>query len=52
MPILTRDNLREQLKRREIAPVYALYGAETFLRDNAVKYIADLCFAAGEMLRV
>ena len=49
MPILTRDNLREQLKRREITPVYALYGAETFLRDNAVKYIADLCFAAGEM---
>ncbi len=49
MPVFTRDNLREQLKRREIAPVYVLFGAETYLRDKAAKYIADLCFSEGEM---
>ncbi len=49
MPVFTRDNLREQLKRLEIAPVYVLFGAETYLRDKAAKYIADLCFNEGEM---
>ena len=42
MAVLTRDDLRDQLKRREIAPVYVLFGAETYLRDLAVKTIADL----------
>lgn len=46
---LTRDNLREQLKRREIAAVYTLFGEETYLRDNAAKYIADLCFNEGDL---
>lgn len=41
---LTREQLREQLRRREIAPVYVLYGAETYLRDIAAKTIADLSF--------
>ena len=41
---LTREQLREQLRRREIAPVYVLYGAETYLRDVAAKTIADLSF--------
>jgi DNA polymerase-3 subunit delta len=49
MPILTRDDLRSQLKRREVAPVYVLFGAETYLRDLAAKYIADLSFNEGEM---
>jgi DNA polymerase-3 subunit delta len=47
--VLSRDNLREQLRRREIAPVYLLYGAETYLRDLAVRTITDLAFAEGEM---
>ena len=42
MKILSRENLRNQLKQREFAPVYVLFGAETYLRDLAVKYIADL----------
>ena len=46
---LTREQLREQLKRREIAPVYTLFGEETYLRDAAAKYIADLCFGEGEL---
>lgn len=45
---LTREQLRAQLRKREIAPVYVLYGAETYLRDIAAKTIADLSFAAGE----
>lgn len=49
MAVLTRDNLRERLRRREVAPVYALFGEETYLRDAAVKYITDLCFAEGEL---
>lgn len=46
---LDRDSLREQLRRREIAPVYTLFGEETYLRDAAAKYIADLCFAEGDL---
>jgi DNA polymerase-3 subunit delta len=41
---LTREQLREQLRRREIAPVYTLYGVETYMRDLAAKTIADLSF--------
>jgi DNA polymerase-3 subunit delta len=45
---LTREQLWLKIKKREIAPVYVLYGAETYLRDIAAKTIADLSFAAGE----
>lgn len=44
----SREDLRNQLKRREIAPVYVLYGAETYLRDIAAKTIADFSFADGD----
>lgn len=46
---LDLDGLREQLRRREIAPVYTLFGEETYLRDAAAKYIADLCFDKGDL---
>jgi len=46
--VFSRDDLRNQLKRREIAPVYVLFGAETYLRDIAAKTIADLSFVEGE----
>lgn len=42
MAVLTRDDLRNQLKKREIAPVYLLFGAETYLRDLAAKTIANM----------
>lgn len=45
MAILSREDLRNQLKKREIAPVYLLFGAETYLRDLAAKTIADFVFA-------
>lgn len=46
--VLSREDLRNQLKRREIAPVYLLFGAETYLRDLAAKTIAEYAFAAGD----
>lgn len=49
MPGSTREALREQLKRGEISPVYTLFGEETYLRDTAARYIADRCFAEGEL---
>ena len=48
MAILTRDDLRTQLRRREIVPVYVLFGAETYLRDLAAKTIADMSFSEGD----
>ena len=42
MAILSREDLRNQLRRKEFAPVYLLFGAETYLRDVAAKTIAEL----------
>lgn len=49
MASLKREDLRNQLKRGEILPVYILYGPETHLRDLAVKYIADRSFASEDL---
>ncbi len=49
MAILGREDLRNQLKRREFAPVYLLFGAETYLRDLAAKTIADLVLANSSL---
>lgn len=46
--VLSREQLRNQLKQREIAPIYVLFGAETYLRDLAARTIADLSFAEGD----
>ncbi len=42
--VFSRQDLKNQLKRREFAPVYLLFGPETYLRNKAVKTIADLTF--------
>ncbi len=49
MAILGREDLRRQLKEREFAPVYLLFGAETYLRDLAAKTIADLALANSSL---
>lgn len=49
MNILTREELRNQLKRHEFAPVYLLFGAETYLRDLAAKTIADMVLANSSL---
>ncbi len=49
MAILGREELRNQLRRREFAPVYLLFGAETYLRDLAAKAIVDLVLADSSL---
>jgi DNA polymerase-3 subunit delta len=49
MSVLSREELRNQLKRREFAPVYLLFGAETYLRDLAAKTIADMVLAESSL---
>ena len=49
MPVLSRDNLRDQLKSRELAPVYVLFGPETNLRDVAARAIANFCFGPDDL---
>lgn len=46
---LNREELRGKLLRREIAPVYVLYGPETYLRDLAAKTIADIVLQNSAM---
>ncbi len=41
MKILSRDDLRKQLQHKEFAPVYLLFGVETYLRDLAAKTLID-----------
>ncbi len=48
MAILKREDLWNTLKKREFAPVYVLFGPETYLRDIAVKTICDRSFTDGE----
>lgn len=43
------EDLRNQLKRGDIAPVYVLFGPETYLRDRAAKAILDRAFAPGDL---
>jgi len=45
---LTREDLRNQLKRGEILPLYVLFGPETDLLERAVKTITDKAFAEGD----
>lgn len=47
--IVTREQLREQVQKRELAPVYVLYGEETYLRDRAAKAIAEACFSKDDL---
>ena len=49
MKVLTREDLREKLKKGEISPVYLLFGAETFLRDLAVKTITERTLADSQL---
>ena len=49
MPSVTKEELRNRLRRHEIAPVYVLFGPEVYLRDLAAKTICDRNFAPGEL---
>ena len=47
--IFSREDLRNQLRGRQFASVYVLFGPETHLRDLAAKTIAGLSFAPGDL---
>lgn len=49
MATLNREDLRNQLTRRAIAPVYVLFGSEINLRDLAARTITDFSFADGDL---
>ena len=45
---LSKDKFRSEIERGVFRPVYVLYGEETYLRDNAVKFITRSAFSEGE----
>lgn len=49
MNVWGREELRNQLKKHEIAPVYLLFGEETYLRDVAAKTICNLAFKENSL---
>ncbi|HEY2866948.1 MAG TPA: DNA polymerase III subunit delta [Pyrinomonadaceae bacterium] len=49
MPDLSREELWRQLKQGTLAPVYVLYGAETYLRDRAAAEIVNRAFGEGDL---
>jgi DNA polymerase-3 subunit delta len=46
--LLSRNDLREHIKRRDFAPVYVLFGPETYLRDLAIKTLTDKSFEPSD----
>ena len=50
MPARARKDLEQSLRQGQIEPFYYLYGAETFLRDQAARAIADAALQ-GTLLR-
>lgn len=49
MPTLTREDLRNSMRRGVMEPVYLLFGSETYLRDLALRFLCDKCFTEGEL---
>jgi DNA polymerase-3 subunit delta len=50
MPVRTSRDLTQSLKKRQIEPVYFLFGPETYLRDEAARMITDEAMR-GTLLR-
>ena len=50
MPTRTRKDLEQALKKGQVEPVYFLHGTEVYLRDHAVRAIADTALT-GTLLR-
>ena len=49
MKVLSTEDLRNQLRNKQIAPVYLLFGAETYLRDLAAKTITNIALKDSAM---
>src|SRR6185369_12839127 len=48
MSVVTRDILKAQLQRKEMHPVYTLFGPEAVLLKRAENIIADRSFSEGD----
>jgi len=46
---ISKDELRKQIRSRSFAPVYVLFGAETYLRDAALKTIVKFAFEENDL---
>lgn len=42
MKVLSREELKAQLKRKQISPAYLLFGDESYLRDLAARHISNM----------
>lgn len=49
MKVISREELKDQLRRNEIAPVYLLFGEEEYLRNLAAKTIANIVMKDSAM---
>lgn len=49
MPILKREDLRNKLRKKELSPVYFLFGKETYLRDLAARTITDFALTDSSL---
>ena len=49
MSTLTREKLRSALKAKQVVPLYLLFGAEDYLRDTAVRRIADVALSGASL---
>jgi DNA polymerase-3 subunit delta len=49
MPVVTREELWNDLKVGRIAPIYVLHGQEKYLRDLAAKTITDRSFLENDL---
>ncbi|HEV2707235.1 MAG TPA: DNA polymerase III subunit delta [Pyrinomonadaceae bacterium] len=49
MSTLTRERLKTELRAERIAPLYLLYGAEDYLRDEAARDIAESALASAPL---
>ena len=49
MKIMQTADLRRHLKERDLAPVYFLFGPETYLRGLAAKTIAEFALESADL---
>ncbi len=49
MSSLTREELKRQLKQKTLAPLYLLFGAEEFLRAQAVRHVTETALAGAAL---
>jgi DNA polymerase-3 subunit delta len=49
MSLSSREDLRRALKAKELAPLYLLFGAESYLRDRAAQAISDVALAGAPL---